>query len=250
METIFTNIKERVLQITDLKGISKEKFFNELGVTYGNFKGKAKEKALSSDVLAKIVSINPDINPEWLLTGKGDMLKEDNYRTIYWRDDETGKNVADKLNKKRNLLEQFPHDNKEPNEDKGYPLINATAIGGTGNAVFGFTDRDVKAYYKIPKFSHKKVDFMIEVEGSSMYPKYNSGDVVACTIIKDSAFIQWNKTHVIATREQGIIIKRIKKGLEDDFLTMVSDNNSYDPFEVPKTEITGIALVVGVIRLE
>lgn len=75
METNFTSIKERILYITNFKQIGKEKFFNDLGVTYGNFKGKAKEKALSSDVLAKIVSIYPDINPEWLLTGKGNMLK-------------------------------------------------------------------------------------------------------------------------------------------------------------------------------
>lgn len=63
METNFTNIKERILYLTDIKGIAKEKFFEDLGVTYGNFKGKAKEKALSSEVLAKIVSKYPDINP-------------------------------------------------------------------------------------------------------------------------------------------------------------------------------------------
>jgi len=76
METIFTNIKERVLYFTDYKDFAKEKFFEELGVTYGNFKGKAKEKALSSDILAKIVSKYPEINPEWLLTGEGNMLKK------------------------------------------------------------------------------------------------------------------------------------------------------------------------------
>lgn len=75
METIFTNIKERILYIAEYKGISKEKFFTELGVTYGNFKGKAKEKALSSDVLAKIVAKYPDINTYWLLNGIGEMLK-------------------------------------------------------------------------------------------------------------------------------------------------------------------------------
>lgn len=91
---------------------------------------------------------------------------------------------------------------------------------------------------------------MIEVEGSSMYPKYNSGDIVACTIIKESNFIQWNKAHVIATTEQGIIIKRINESQNIDSLIMVSDNASYAPFEVPKEEIIGIAIVVGVIRLE
>ena len=50
MATIFSNIKERVLYISESKGITREKFFEDLGITYGNFKGKAKEKALSSDV--------------------------------------------------------------------------------------------------------------------------------------------------------------------------------------------------------
>ena len=222
METFFTNIKERVLYFTDYKGFAKEKFFEELGVTYGNFKGKAKEKALSSDVLAKIVSKYPELNPEWLLTGEGEMLKSGNTNT------ETSKEES----------------------VKGIPLVNATAIGGYGNNVFSFEERDVKDYYVIPKFKHKQVDFMIEVEGSSMYPKYNSGDVVACRIIKERNFIQWNKTHVIATREQGIIIKRIKPSDTPNSLLMVSDNESYDPFNVPEEEIEGLAIVVGVIRLE
>ena len=162
------------------------------------------------------------IDANWLLTGEGEMLKSGNTNT------ETSKEES----------------------VKGIPLVNATAIGGYGNNVFSFEERDVKDYYVIPKFKHKQVDFMIEVEGSSMYPKYNSGDVVACRIIKERNFIQWNKTHVIATREQGIIIKRIKPSDTPNSLLMVSDNESYDPFNVPEEEIEGLAIVVGVIRLE
>lgn len=161
------------------------------------------------------------IDANWLLTGKGSMLKSISPEEI---------SVKPMTN--------------------AYPLVMPTAIGGYGNNAFAFSEQDVKEYYVIPKFKHKQVDFMIEVEGSSMYPKYNSGDVVACRIIKDSKFIQWNKAHVVATREQGIIIKRIKPSESKDTLLMVSDNQSYDPFEVPTDEIEGLAIVVGVVRLE
>lgn len=77
MATIFTNIKERILYLTDLKNVTKEKFFESIGVTYGNFKGKAKEKSLSSDVLAKIVTMYPDVNPFWLLNGTGEIFIKD-----------------------------------------------------------------------------------------------------------------------------------------------------------------------------
>lgn len=211
-------IKERVIQLIENKGIAKESFFEKIGMTSANFRGKAKETPLNSTAIENILSEIKDTNPEWLLTGKGDMLKRNKPQVT--------------------------------NLQNGIPLVYQTAIGGFGNNHFTLSDRDVKEYYVIPKFKHKHIDFMIEVEGSSMYPKYNSGDVVACKIIKEDTFLQWNKTHVVATKDQGIIIKRIKKGNQENTLCMISDNNSYDPFEVPKDEITGIALVVGVIRLE
>ena len=217
-----TNIKERVLYFIENQGEKKETFFEDLGMSYANFKGVQKKSALGSDKIDKILSKYPDLNLEWLFSGKGEMLKSEPTKT------ETSKEES----------------------VKGIPLVNATAIGGYGNNVFSFEERDVKDYYVIPKFKHKQVDFMIEVEGSSMYPKYNSGDVVACRIIKERNFIQWNKTHVIATREQGIIIKRIKPSDTPNSLLMVSDNESYDPFNVPEEEIEGLAIVVGVIRLE
>lgn len=83
-----------------------------------------------------------------------------------------------------------------------------------------------------------------------MYPKYSSGDVVACRIIRESNFIQWNKTYVVATKEQGMLCKRLKPSDKESHILAVSDNQEYPPFDIPQAEITGIALIVGVIRLE
>lgn len=129
-------------------------------------------------------------------------------------------------------------------------MVDILAIGGFGSGEFSVADQDVKDYYVIPKFKSRKIDFMIEVCGSSMYPKYNSGDVVACRIIRESNFIQWNKVHIVATIEQGVLIKRLKKSIVKGCLLVVSDNKDYEPFDIPEKEITGIAIVVGVVRLE
>lgn len=75
MSNKFSNIKERILYILENKGITKSKFFEDIGVTYGNFTGKAKETPLNSTTLGIIFSKYPDINLEWLLTGEGSMLK-------------------------------------------------------------------------------------------------------------------------------------------------------------------------------
>ncbi len=219
-------IKQRILQYLDFKGISKYEFYKKTSFSNGFLD---KEGNIGSDKCEKICYVFPDIDLKWLITGNGDMLI-------------TGKQEKEALY----VAEDRPHyGNLKP-----IPLVSQKAVGGFGNHSFAVEEKDVKEYYVVPKFKHKKIDFMIEVEGPSMYPKYNSGDVVACTIIKENSFIQWHKVHVVATLDQGIIIKRIEPSQKENYLTMMSDNEKYKPFDVPREEITGIALVVGVIRLE
>ncbi len=218
MDKILAPIKQRIIQFIENNGIERKTFFEKIDVAASNFRSQSLKSEIGSDIVAKISSLYPNLNLDWLINGNGEMLKSE----------------AEAI--------------KAP---VGIPLVvGVKAVGGFGNGDFSIEERDIKEYYVVPKFKHKKVDFMIEVDGSSMYPKYNSGDVVACRIIKEIKFIQWNKTHVIASKSQGIIIKRLKQGTSSDTLLIVSDNKDYSEFEVPKEDIDGLALVVGVIRLE
>lgn len=181
----------------------------------------------SYDVLYKICA-NANINPTWLLTGKGSMLTEENEKE----------------------KEAIPVSEGTSTGLKLIPLVTEKAAAGFGNNAFAICKDDVKDYYIIPKFRFSNVDFMIEVSGLSMYPHFKSGDVIACTILRDAKFIQWNRCHVIATRDQGILVKRIMPGKQEGCYLIVSDNKDYPPFELPISEITGIALVVGCVSLE
>ena len=102
--------------------------------------------------------------------------------------------------------------------------------------------------YVIPAF--KNAEFLIQVKGSSMIPKYNSGDIVACKKLPlDGLFFQWNKVYVLDTI-QGALIKRVKAGSDANHLLIVSDNERYEPFELHISQIHSVAIVIGVIRLE
>lgn len=135
----------------------------------------------------------------------------------------------------------------EEHESGGIPLIPISAMAG-----FGEGEMQVLVYecerYIIPLF--KDAEFLIQVKGSSMYPKYSSGDVVGCKKVplKD-IFFQWNKVYVLDTA-QGALIKRVKKGRDDEHIILVSENEKYEPFELHKSQLNAVAIVVGVIRLE
>ena len=126
------------------------------------------------------------------------------------------------------------------NAKLGIPLIPIEAMAG-----WGVGSTQVMNYegelYKVPEFTELKVDFLIRVKGNSMYPKYSSGDLVACKRLTLETFFQWNKVYVLDT-EQGALIKRVKQGSKKDTVTLISENSSYDPFELPKDKIYTLAL--------
>lgn len=216
----------RIDELSRLKHLDYKKFAEKVNVDYEDLVSVISgSEAATEALLNNILTVFPDVNPCWIFTGIGKAL----------------------IDIKPTAIPLSVHTKAIGTP---IPLVSQTAVAGFGNSEFAIAERDVKEYYIVPKFKYCHIDFMIEISGSSMYPKYNSGDVVACTIIRESHFIQWNKCHVIATKEQGILVKRLLPSEKPDCIKAVSDNEKYPPFDIPKEEITGIAIVAGVIRLE
>lgn len=74
MDKIST-IKKNILLFIENQGFKKEDFFNKVGISYSNFKGKSLNSEIAADKLVTILTIFPQLNSEWLLTGNGEMLK-------------------------------------------------------------------------------------------------------------------------------------------------------------------------------
>jgi phage repressor protein C with HTH and peptisase S24 domain len=259
--------KDRILAFLKEKAITKERFYEISGFSASNFKGVARNSELSGDKLAKILTIFPEINADWLVTGRGEMFKNKSYFPQTLKECQstnanqhpginqgTDTNQRDDINQGANANQGINGSNNQcPDIDsriKPIPLVREVAVGGFGNSDFTISKDDIIEYYVIPKFKYCNIDFMIEVAGNSMCPSFNPGSIIACTILHESKFIQWNKCHVIATREQGILVKRLLPGTDEQHLKAVSENQEYPPFEIPVNEVTGIALVKGSISLE
>ena len=131
-------------------------------------------------------------------------------------------------------------------DEKAIPLVTFDAVAGYGTPVF--EDSLIEAYYDVREF--KSADFLIRVKGDSMTPKYNGGDLVACRMVNDVLFFQYGRVHVLYTQSQGVMIKRIQPAPDPDNVLCVSENEKYSQFEVPKSDILKLALVVGSISLE
>lgn len=223
---ILASTKERLLQYIEIKGDGRSEFYAKTGMKRGLLDTDKLKATVPDTAIAKIIAHYTDLNVEWLLTGEGDMLKKEIKPLL--KDDQTKSGVA-KL------------------DGNGIPLIPIEAFAGFGTDNGAAVMEYECETYVIPNF--KGAEFLIQVKGSSMYPKYASGDIVACKKLPLDTFFQWNKVYVIDT-EQGVLIKRVKQGSDADHVTLVSENTKYDPFELHRNEISSLAIVMGVIRLE
>lgn len=216
-------INERFSELikTLYKG-NKRAFATAIGVSatvVENVVGKRQGKP-SYDVIDNVCA-KANISPEWLLTGRGSMLRADGA--------------------------SIPVATPATSASEGIPLIPLNAMAGFASGELNVLNYECE-HYVVPAF--READYLIPVKGSSMQPKYNSGDIVACKKVPlNDIFFQWNKVYVLDTI-QGALIKRIKRGTTSDSITLVSENARYEPFELKISQIHAVAIVVGVIRLE
>lgn len=212
---------ERISEIIENEHISVRAFEQKIKASNGLIrKAITNNTDIQSKWVSSIVENYPQYNAEWLLTGRGNMLKQDN---------------------------DVPVAVKSENMQEGIPLIPLDAMAGFCTGEMQVMEYECERYV-IPAF--REAEFLIPVKGSSMYPKYSSGDIVACKklLLKD-IFFQWNKVYVLDT-DQGALIKRVKKGKDENHILLISENEKYEPFELNLRSLHGIAIVIGVIRLE
>lgn len=190
--------------------------------------------------LISVVDNYPRYNPEWILTGNGPMLRADERDGGNNKKDEVG--ATDERS-----TSGIPIATPATTPGEGIPLLPIDAMAGALTSEQTVLEYECERYV-VPIFNG--ADFLIPVSGNSMTPTYYPGDIVACKRVPLSGlFFQWGKIYVIDT-SQGPLIKRIKPGQSPEQLCIVSDNNDYDPFQLPITDVRAVALVVGVIRLE
>lgn len=236
MDKKISNIKERVLYITDYKGVSKEKFFESIGMTYGSFKGKQKESALNSDAIDKILSIYPDIDANWLLTGKEPMLKEEVNSIV--EPVESHRKTKDPVYE----LQRIPLFNLEATMGL-VPLLN-------GN---GLDEDKIIDYLSIPGMA--SCDGAIYATGDSMYPLLKSGDMIAYKHIPvERSEIFFGEMYILAIKlDETSTMKTIKfvhqSELGDDHIKLVSHNQHHASKDVKLSKIAAIGLIRASIRL-
>ncbi len=176
--------------------------------------GKARKRgSLSQDNISRILKKYNNLDANWLMTGKGEMI-----------------------------IESIDQDLKS------IPIIKIENVINFKNKKISksLSHKDNKF---VPS-NLMSADFLVELSNKSTSQKYNNGDFLACKKLEiKEVFYQWNNVFILDTKF-GIWIKKLVKGKDDSHLLILSENPNHDPFEIRVSEINAIAVVLGVVKLE
>jgi phage repressor protein C with HTH and peptisase S24 domain len=217
--------QEVILRLKKALNISTDiELANYLGISKSTL---SNWKARNTLDLPLLFSLCEQISIDWLLTGKGEMLKNSTPKSP------------------EVLIKKVDSNSKE-----GIPLIPLDAVAGFPATDSSYAYMENCDRYIIPEFQDKGADFIIRVSGDSMIPLYYSGDLIACHKIHDIRFFQWGTVYVLET-SQGVLVKRVMESIEhDDCILCASENDTvHRPFLLPKDDIRSMSTIVGLIRI-
>ncbi|UUC45895.1 S24 family peptidase [Flavobacterium cerinum] len=228
---------QRVKKIIQYYNLSISSFEKRTNMSNNSIQTAIKRTAkLKDETLNNILTAFPNISPEWLLTGNGKMLRKEKIYHTTPTNSITHENAGSY---------QTTQTNSRDENSKFIPLISDTTLLNIRQIPFITPDHIIEEYH-IPNLTN--ADFLITIKGNSMSPKYNNGDLAACKTIPTDTFLQWNHIYLINT-PQGLLIKRIKEGNNQNHVLLVSENSEFQPFQLHKNEINTIAIVIGIIHL-
>jgi len=220
-------LNKRIQQLIDYSGLSIPKFAERVG--FKTPQGvrellKGNTLSLSRQAQDNILRSFPEINPSWLLTGIGGMLKEPSPPT------------------------------EPPPEDAGtilIPVASSDSIGGTRFNQEVNTEEYITGYLPFPTSIAHHGDVVIPIYGDSMEPTYKAGSMVLIREVELwREYLELGCTYVIGLVDDRRVIKTVMAGNDADHFLLVSINPAYQPQEIDKKIIRSVWRVIVSVRRE
>lgn len=210
-------LAKNIGHLRHLKKLSQEELAEELGVTRSNL--GSKEEGRSKPSLELLLKISDYFRVPVDILLRKDLTKARDFSFI-------------ELGNKRIL---FPIMVDEDNED----MIEVVPVKTSAGYLAGYDDPEY-----IERLEKIKLPFLptgkhraFPIKGDSMLPM-KDGSFVVGRYVEDRSDIRNGRTYVLLTLNDGMVYKRVHNHIASrGTLELVSDNKSYQPYEVPISEV-------------
>lgn len=206
--------------------MSQQELGLALGLHGNSISDIEKGKSAISTTMLYNINAKFDINPSWLVTGKGPVFTADIDDFLLKPGDSEGNQPA-----------YIQPDLKfYDGEDSLSKDIFKDKEGDLASSVF-----------KLNIF--RDCDIALTFHGNAMAPLCNTGDIVICMEVSGwDNWVDYGQLFLIVTRDNQRLIRYIRKSTTDGFFKLAGINPQFDDIELPISEIEFLYLVRGKIE--
>lgn len=212
-----TGQKERLKKFIDFLGITPHRFNVTCGLS--NSYTAAMKKGIGDDALKKIATTYPFLNPDWLITGDGEMII-DGVNNIYTERFEVARKV-----------------------------INNTRLEADGLYVYSLKGNGPFSESPIRNVSMPDAedgDLCIVVTDDAMRPKYVPSSLLHIREVKDwKEYLGYGYDFVFVLQDGRRVFRRAEKAEGEKSILCCSYNEKYNDEQLPKGLIQKVYRVVA-----
>ena len=227
------SVSDRLASFLKYKGKGQTAFEQEAGLSRG-YVQKASDN-MGYKIKSKISESCPELNMDWLLTGEGDMLKEEPHVSEVTE----VKSLSNLKSKEVKKDEQMVN------------LYDFEASAGL-RSLLDNNHANVIDSIRIPNLP--KCDGAIHIVGDSMYPLLKSGDIVLYKEMPvDMQHLFYGEMYLISYIIEGdayVVVKYINRSPQGEpYVTLVSQNPHHADRDIDFRTVNALALVKASIRI-
>lgn len=157
---------------------------------------------------------NPKIDIDWLLTGRGKMLVDDD------------------------PTPQISYTDGVPYYDEDF-MLGFEEIG---------TPNSENPDFLVRMPGYEKATLWCNASGHSMEPEISNGDIIALKRIEDFSFLPFGDVYGFITTNGMRTIKRLGRSDKEGFYRLIPTNKEYDEQEIPINMIALVYRVMGTMK--
>lgn len=227
------SVSDRLASFLKYKGKGQTAFEQEAGLSRG-YVQKASDN-MGYKIKSKISENCPELNMDWLLTGEGDMLKDEQHVS----------EVAEVKSLSNMKSSEVKKDEQMVN------LYDFEASAGL-RSLLDNNHANVIDSIRIPNLP--KCDGAIHIVGDSMYPLLKSGDIVLYKEMPvDMQHLFYGEMYLISYIIEGdayVVVKYINRSPQGEpYVTLVSQNPHHADRDIDFRTVNALALVKASIRI-
>ncbi|GAA4353119.1 hypothetical protein GCM10023185_13440 [Hymenobacter saemangeumensis] len=222
-------ISHRIKELIADSGLNVSAFARKIDVKYQTLYSIIGPRGSlpSAGTLHSIFSAFPTVRMEWLLNGNGPK---------YFPPD-ISNSILEAHYKSQVEDEAATYDSSNHREkEDAIPFVPAAAEGSYLN---GFGDEEYIEH--LPKFYLPFLGlpanvYAFQVRGDSMADRFNNGDVVFGQKVEKNDALRWGEVYVLLCND-GLVVKELRRGPSEEFFTLRSFNEHFDPYEILRSEV-------------